>query len=49
MESTEALSFSNNIKTNYPWYCLRTILQNDLNSLKEQWCFRYTDLKWLTW
>ena len=37
MESTETVSFANIIETECLWYCFSTILQNDLNSVKNHW------------
>ena len=37
MQSTEIVSFANIIETECLWYCFSTILQNDLNSVKDHW------------
>ena len=37
MESKETVSFANIIETECLWYCFSTILQNDLNSVKDHW------------
>ena len=37
MESTETVSFANIIETECLWYWFSTILQNDLNSVKDHW------------
>ena len=37
MESTETVNFANIIETECLWYCFSTILQNDLNSVKDHW------------
>ena len=37
MESTETVNFANIIDTECLWYCFSTILQNDLNSVKDHW------------
>ena len=42
MKSTETVSFANLIETECLWFCFSTILQNDLNSVKEHWNTRRT-------
>ena len=37
MESTETVSFANIIETKCLWYSFSTILQNDLNPVKDHW------------